>query len=102
MAQWFPIYNKNELKPGQSAQVGVEEKILALFNLDGKFYAIDDTCTHAGASLAEGTVSGSVVTCPWHGATFDITTGAVLSEPAYEGVKAYKIKVEGNEVLVEI
>ena len=102
MSQWYSIAQKNDLKPGQGIQVPLEEKILAVFNIEGKFYAMDDTCTHAGASLAEGAIAGGVVTCPWHGATFDIVTGAALSDPAYEGVKTYNVKVEGDEVFVEI
>jgi 3-phenylpropionate/trans-cinnamate dioxygenase ferredoxin subunit len=102
MGQWYPAVKKDDVKPGHGTQVSLEGKILAVFNLEGKFYAIDDTCTHAGGSLAEGPVAGTVVTCPWHGATFDIVTGAVLSDPAYEGVNAYKVKLEGDDVLVEL
>jgi nitrite reductase/ring-hydroxylating ferredoxin subunit len=102
MPKWYPVAKTDELQPGQGKQIPVEGKVLALFNVEGKFYAIDDTCTHAGASLAEGPVAGTVVTCPWHGATFDILTGAVLSEPAYEGVASYKTKVEGDDVLIEL
>jgi nitrite reductase/ring-hydroxylating ferredoxin subunit len=102
MAQWHDVAKTSDVAPGHGKQISVEGKALALFNLDGKFYAIDDTCTHAGASLAEGPVAGTVVTCPWHGATFDIVTGAVLSEPAYEGVPAYKVKVEGDDVFIEL
>ena len=102
MSQWHTVANKDSIKPGQGFQCSLEGKVLAFFNVDGKFYAIDDTCTHAGGSLAEGAVAGTVVTCPWHGATFDILTGAALSDPAYEGVKSYNVKVEGADVLVEI
>ncbi len=102
MGQWFPVAKTDELKPGQGKQIPLEGKILALFNVEGTYYTIDDTCTHAGASLAEGPVAGTVVTCPWHGATFDIKTGAVLSDPAYEGVAAYPTKVEGDDILIEI
>jgi nitrite reductase/ring-hydroxylating ferredoxin subunit len=102
MSQWYSVIKTSDLKPGQGKQIPLEGKILALFNVDGQFFAIDDTCTHAGASLAEGAVADSVVTCPWHGATFDIKTGAVLSDPAYEGVASYKVKVEGDDVLIEL
>mgnify|MGYP001570128829 FL=1 len=102
MSQWHTVASKDDIKPGQGLQVSLEGRVLALFNIDGKFYAIDDTCTHAGGSLAEGAVAGTVVTCPWHGATFDIVTGAALTDPAYEGVKSYSVKVEGSDVLIEI
>ena len=102
MSQWHSAAKISDVKSGHGKQISVEGKVLALFNLEGMFYAIDDTCTHAGGSLSEGPVAGTVVTCPWHGATFDIITGAVLSDPAYEGVPAYKVKVEGDDVLIEI
>ena|ERR1041385_954794 len=102
MSQWHAVAKTEDLQPGQGKQVAIEDKVIALFNLDGTFYAIDDTCTHAGGSLAEGPVAGTVVTCPWHGATFDIKTGAVLSDPAYEGVASYNVKVSGKDVLIEI
>ena len=102
MGQWHHLFKAESLSPGHGIQSMVDGKALAVFNIDGQFYAIDDTCTHAGASLAEGPVAGSVVTCPWHGATFDIATGAALSDPAYEGVKTYHVKVQGDSVFVEI
>lgn len=102
MSQWHLLFKMDTLQPGHGVQASIGGKVLAVFNVKGKFYAIDDTCTHAGASLAEGSVAGTVVTCPWHGATFDIATGAVLSDPAYEGVQSYSVKVEGDSVFVEI
>ena len=101
VSTWYPVLKKDDVSPGHGVQVPINGKMLAVFNLEGMFYAIDDTCTHAGASLAEGPVAGSVVTCPWHGATFDIVTGAVLSDPAYEGVATYNVKVEGDDILIE-
>jgi nitrite reductase/ring-hydroxylating ferredoxin subunit len=102
MGLWHSLCRADEVTPGHGAQFSVGDKVLAVFNLDGKFYIIDDACSHAGGSLAEGPVAGSVVTCPWHGATFDIMTGAVLSDPAYEGVKSYPVKVKDGSVFVEI
>lgn len=102
MGQWHNLIKVNDLQPGHGVQATVEGKVFAVFNVEGAFYAIDDTCTHAGASLAEGPVAGTVVTCPWHGATFDIATGAVLSDPAYEAVKSYNVKVHGDGVFIEL
>ena len=59
-------------------------------------------CTHQGGPLSEGEVEGTVVTCPWHGATYDITTGSVLGPPAPEGVVSYKVQVDGNDIKVEL
>ena len=63
----------NEIEPGQARLVDVKGKEIALFNVDGEFFALDNTCTHRGGPLAEGEVAGHKVTCPWHGATFDPT-----------------------------
>lgn len=102
MGLWNSVCQVEALKPGHGLQHTAGDKVLAVFNVEGKFYAIDDACSHAGGSLAEGPVAGSVVTCPWHGATFDILTGAALSDPAYEGVKSYNVKVQNGHVYVEI
>src|SRR2546428_3328347 len=74
----FRVADASELAPGQAKCVEVAGKKIALFNLDGSFYAIDDTCTHRGGPLSEGEVSGEEVTCPWHGAVYNIKTGEVL------------------------
>ena len=74
---------------------------IALFELDGSYYAIDDTCTHVGGPLGEGTLEGEVVTCPWHGAGFNVKTGELTGPPARSNVGTYAVKIEGNDVLVE-
>ena len=91
-----------EVPPGQAKLIEIEGKQIALFNLDGTFYAIDNACTHVGGSLAEGFVEEGQVEGPWHGARFDIKTGAVLSAPAAEGVASYKVRVVGSDIEVEI
>ena len=91
-----------EVPPGQGKQVKVGKKTLALFNVGGTFYAIDDTCPHRGAPLSEGEVSGTSVTCPWHAASFDLTTGAHQCPPARSGVTCYKVQVVGDDVQIEI
>ena len=80
----------------------MEGLTVAVFNVDGTYYAIDNTCPHSGAPLHEGEVCGLKVTCPWHAAEFDLKTGEVLAPPAYEGVRAFKVVVEGNDIKVEI
>ena len=75
---------------------------IALFNVDGALYAIDNTCTHVGGSLGEGDLIDDTVSCPWHGAQFNVKTGEVLSPPAGSGVRSYAVKVEGNDVFVEL
>jgi nitrite reductase (NADH) small subunit len=91
----------DEIPAGQAKQVSVQGKTLALFNLNGTFYAIDNECPHRNGPLAEGFVEGTEVVCPWHGARFDICTGANLSPPARQGVRSYKVQVVGQDVEVE-
>jgi nitrite reductase/ring-hydroxylating ferredoxin subunit len=91
-----------EVPPGKGKQVTIQGKVLAVFNCDGTFYAIDDTCPHRGAPLWEGEVQGTEVTCPWHAASFDLKTGSHLSPPAPNGVGCYKVQVAGDEVQVDV
>lgn len=91
-----------EVPPGKSKQAKVGGKTLAIFNVNGTFHAIDDTCPHRGAPLWEGEIEGQYVTCPWHAATFDVTTGAHLSPPAKSDVACYKVQVVGDEVQVDV
>jgi nitrite reductase/ring-hydroxylating ferredoxin subunit len=90
-----------EVPSGQAIKVKVGDKDIALFNVNGTFYALDDTCSHRGGPLSEGELEGQEVVCPWHGARFNLTTGAHLSPPAPRGVTAYKVQVAGNDVQIE-
>ena len=80
----------------------MEGRRIALFNIGGTYYAIDDTCTHRGGPLSEGEVEGTTVTCPWHGASYDVTTGKVLGPPAPAGVARYNVQVDGSDIKVEV
>lgn len=91
-----------EVPSGKSKQVKVSGKTLALFNVNGQFYAIDDTCPHRGAPLSEGELHEHEVVCPWHAAAFDVTTGAHLCPPARSDVSSYKVQVVGEEVQVDV
>jgi nitrite reductase/ring-hydroxylating ferredoxin subunit len=91
-----------DIPPGQGKQVTVNDKTLAIFNVNGTFYALDNECPHRNGPLAEGTVENAEVVCPWHGARFDLTTGAHLSPPAQRGVRSYKVQVVGSEIQVEV
>ena len=77
-------------------------KKIALFNVEGSLHAIDDTCTHRGGPLSEGMLVGNEVTCPWHGAVFDVTTGDVVGPPAPSSVTSYRVRIEDDDVEVEI
>ena len=102
MAKLIKIAEVKDVLPGQAAAFTVEGQRVALFNVEGTYYAIADTCTHAGGPLSEGEVQGTKVSCPWHGADFDLKTGAALGPPADEAVASYKVVVEGDDIKVEV
>ena len=79
---WTKVASTQELPPGGAKQAQAGGRTLAVFNVDGTFYAIDDTCPHRGAPLSEGECVGSELICPWHDARFDLATGAVKCPPA--------------------
>lgn len=88
---------------GSMKTLKVGGKTIAVTNVDGQFFAIDDTCTHEQCSLGgEGFLDGSIVTCGCHGAQFDVTNGKVLSLPAMVNVSSYPVKVEGDEILIKL
>jgi 3-phenylpropionate/trans-cinnamate dioxygenase ferredoxin subunit len=91
-----------EIPVGLAKTVTVNGRKLALFNVGGSIYAIEDTCPHRGAPLSEGECEGVEIICPWHGARFDLTSGAHLSPPARSGVAAFKVQVVGDEVQVDV
>lgn len=102
MSNFIKVATVDEIPVGESKLVEVEEVRVALFNLDGKIYAIEDVCTHDGGPLVEGTiVNGCEVLCPRHGARFDIRTGKALSFPAFEATNSYAVRIEGENVLIE-
>ncbi len=102
MPQLVKVAQTSELAPGEGKTVEVEGQNIALFNVDGTFNAIDNTCTHVGGPLGEGDIDGEIVTCPWHGAGFNVKTGAVTNPPAGSDVRSFPVKVEGDDVLVEL
>jgi|SRR5579859_6263121 len=102
MATFVTIATVDELPVGSRAVIEVNEHYIAVFNVDGHYYAIEDCCTHDDGPLAEGELYGTVIECPRHGATFDITTGAVLSLPAVKPVPHYETRVMGNEVQIAV
>ena len=100
MADFVTVAKVNDLKPGEGKIVEANGKTIALFNVDGKFHAIDNTCKHQGGPLGEGTCDGNIVTCPWHGWQYDVTTGINSANPQVK-VDTFEVKVEGDEVKVK-
>jgi len=101
MPQRHPVTTLDALPPGASKAFEVSGQTVALFNAGGKLFAIGDRCPHAGASLAEGTVNGACVTCPWHFAEFDLASGKALSGPA-DDVPSYPVFLNGQSVEIEL
>jgi nitrite reductase/ring-hydroxylating ferredoxin subunit len=102
MAGFVKVATTDELAQGQAKQVEAEGKVIALFRVGGRCHAIDDTCTHEGGPLSEGDVEGDTVTCPWHGARFNITNGEVLGPPAQDPVAYYQSRINGSDIEVEL
>ena len=102
MAEFHKIARVGDLAPGEVNVYEVEGHRVALCNVEGEFHAIEDVCTHDGAPLAHGRFRGEEVICPRHGARFNVKTGAALCMPAFEPVETYPVKVEGNDILVEV
>ena len=101
-ASFVKVAHHGDLAPGQVKAVAVNGVQIALCNVEGVYYAVDDTCPHRSASLAEGDLNGKEITCPQHGAIFDVTTGEVLEGPAGENVASYRVRVSGDDIEVRI
>jgi len=96
------VAEPDELKPGQKKVVIVEDRAIAVFNIDGNYYAIDDMCTHDGGPLAGGPLDGHVIECPRHGARFDVRTGKALRMPAVAPVQTHEVVVREDGVYVRL
>ena len=102
MEEFVRVAHISELKPGQGKAVKVNNKDIALFNVKGQYYAVDDYCTHKGAPLSQGMLGDKTVTCEWHGATFDLCNGAALTAPATVGITAYEVRLSGEFVEIKV
>ncbi len=102
MAGFVKVAQTEEVVPGRGTLVEVNGRKIALFQVDGAYHAIDDACPHQGGPLSEGDLAGTEVTCPWHGAIFDVTTGAVLGPPATKGVTRHRVRVSGTSIEIEV
>lgn len=102
MPEFVKVATCSELPPGGKKLVEVNDRAIAVFNVDGGFYAIDDVCTHDGGPLAEGDLKGCEIQCPRHGARFDVRTGKALCFPAFEPVATHTVEVRGDDVFVAL
>jgi nitrite reductase/ring-hydroxylating ferredoxin subunit len=101
MGRFQSVARASEIPEGGCVKVDLEGAKIALFNVGGRFCAIEDNCNHRGGPLSEGTLEGTVVTCPWHGAQFDVTTGEPLRRPASVPMKIYPVQLKDGEVQIE-
>jgi nitrite reductase/ring-hydroxylating ferredoxin subunit len=92
----------SDVLPGTIREVEVGGRTIALANVAGKIHAIDNTCLHQGGPLGEGELEGAIVTCPWHGWQFDLTSGKIVQDPSAPGVACYQVQVEGDDILVNV
>jgi 3-phenylpropionate/trans-cinnamate dioxygenase ferredoxin subunit len=94
------VARADELAPGEVKRIEINGRGIALFNVDGTFYAVNDSCTHMRARLSDGYVDGGVVECPLHFGKFDIRTGKALSAPCTVPVRSYTVERDGDRVSV--
>ena len=102
MSAFVKVAKAEEIPAGTGKLVEAGGKQIALFQVDGKYYALDNTCTHRGGPLAEGTVEGLEVQCPWHGAHFSLETGEATRPPASRAVACYPVREQGGDIEVEV
>ena len=101
MAEFVKVASVSELDAGACKTVEVNGKPIALFNVGGKVFALDNTCLHQGGPLGEGMLEGEVVTCPWHMWEYNVRTGEKVGSPSLK-VAAYSVQVEGNDIKVAV
>jgi 3-phenylpropionate/trans-cinnamate dioxygenase ferredoxin subunit len=104
MATWVEVGRIEDVPPGHAARVEIDEVPVAIFNLDGEFFCLDDTCTHAEASLSDGDLDTSrcAIECPLHGSAFSLRTGDPLSLPAVEPVRVHQIDTSDGVIRVAL
>ena len=101
MPNWIRVVRASECLPGTATEAVVGDRIVALYNVEGIFYALDGVCPHQGGPLGSGLLDGCIVTCPWHGWQFDVRTGAhLLSKSVVQ--PSFEVRVEGDWIEVDL
>ena len=101
MTDWTTVARAEDVPPGTGRVVNVDGRLVALFNCGGAFHAIDNQCPHRGGPLGKGTIDGQTVVCPWHGWSFDVTTGINVDTGRIR-VACFEASVEGGQVQVRV
>lgn len=99
MSRWVRVAAVADCPPGSSLETVAEDRIVALYNVEGQFYALDGVCPHQGGPLGKGCLTGEVVTCPWHGWQFNVTSGQHTFSPSVRQPR-FEVRVEDNDVYV--
>jgi 3-phenylpropionate/trans-cinnamate dioxygenase ferredoxin subunit len=102
MSDWIRVAAVTDLADPSKQVLEVEDTMVVLVHLNGRFHCIDDVCTHDGGPLGDGPLDGHQIVCPRHGARFDVRTGKALTMPATVDVRAHEVKVENGEVFVRL
>jgi len=102
MTDFVKVAELDELDDGELMAVEVDGELVCLAKVDGSVYAFTDNCTHISGPLNEGELDGKVLTCPWHGAQFNVCTGKVLRGPARQDIQTYPVRVEGKAILISL
>jgi 3-phenylpropionate/trans-cinnamate dioxygenase ferredoxin component len=100
MIEWTDVAAASEFPPGSCRSVEVDGVMVAVFNVDGRYYAIEDLCSHEAAALSGGRLSGLEISCPRHASRFSLVTGAALSPPACEPVAVFPVRLDNGRVQV--
>jgi len=102
MPEWQTVASVSDIPPERVAVFEVGDHAVAVCNVNGEFYAIDDVCTHDGGALDQGELEGEEIECPRHGARFDVRTGAAVQLPAFEPVETHDVRVEDAQIQVSV
>ena len=102
MADFVKAASISDIPEGGKELVEVDDRLVILFRVDGEVYCIDDVCTHDGGTLSDGKHEGCEISCPRHGARFDIRTGAALCMPATQPTATHEVRIDGEDVMVKI
>lgn len=100
MTDWVNVAEAGEMQPGECKVVDVEDVMIAVFNINGEYFAIEDVCTHDGSEIASGCLHGDEIECPRHGARFSLRSGEVTAPPAYEAIDTFPVRIESGMVQV--
>lgn len=99
---FFKVGKTDDVRPGQAKMFEVEGRAIAVCNVGGEYYAVDNTCTHAEGPLGYGELEGHEIECPHHGARFDVRSGDVTASPAVLPIDTFKIRIQGEDIEVEV